>query len=106
MDIEKIILLSCRSRLCCSVVLWQMEHTAATLNEICVAIFVAVAASDYDKKFEKARFRFGWSFSSFFIVQCLLFLALRSLIPLDAPRRAAPHVGRAYKAYVIINSMQ
>lgn len=42
-----------------------MEHTAATLNEICAAIFVDVAAGyNYDKQFKGL---FAWSFSVFFI---------------------------------------
>jgi len=55
-----------------------MEHTAVTLNEICVAIFVAVAASDYDKQLKKGPFSVRLKFfQCIFIVECLLFLAQR-----------------------------
>lgn len=76
-----------------------MEHTAATLNEICAAIFVDVAAGNYDKQFKGL---FAWSFSVFFIafhgafsVSMLveLFVIFSTALSVDAPWSwAAPHV--------------
>lgn len=95
-----------------------MEHTAATLNEICAAIFVDVAAGyNYDKQFKGL---FAWSFSVFFIafhgaflVSMLVELFVIFSTALSLCGRALKLScstcccrGRAYKAYVIINSMQ
>lgn len=68
-----------------------MEHTAATLNEICAAIFVDGSAGNYDKQFKGL---FAWSFSVFFIafhvafsVSMLveLFVIFSTALSVDAP---------------------